>query len=135
MGRFSIRHKSGEYIVEKILARSGQPGFAETSWVTTKSPCPYGDFNLYTASQNVGQLAGERGIGECFPIDNQGDMVTICDPKNRKRKRKGICLHEENGIPGSEGCIVIVYHDEWLRVKDWLKSQARIRKTIPLEVM
>jgi hypothetical protein len=135
MGRFSIRHKEGEYLLENILARSGQDGFLKSSWLAVKSPIPYGSYNLYTLSENIACRAGERGIGEYFPIDNQGDRLTVCDPKNKKRKRKGLCLHEDDGQPGTEGRIMIIYHVDWLRVMNWLKNQSIDRVSIPLEVL
>lgn len=134
-GKFSIRHRDGDFVVEKLICRSGQPGHTHTSWTVARSPIPYGSFNLNTKPNNYGQLAGARGIGECFPVDNCGDRYTIYDPKNKRRKRTEICLHEENAIPGSLGCIVVVYHQDWLRVRDFLRGLSARLPVIPLEVL
>lgn len=134
-GKFSIRAKDGEYLFEKLFARSGQVGFLHTSWANGESPIPYGQFTLNTRPNNLGQSAGATGIGEAFPIDNQGDRNTIADPTNKRRKRAGICLHEENAIPGTRGCIAIVYHEDWLRVRDWLRNLSDRLDSIPLEVL
>lgn len=135
LGRFSIRDKKGNYIVEKLVARSGQVGHTGTSWTRGKSPIPFGRYNLNTMPNNKGQFAGVSGIGEFFPIDNMGDRLTIRDPENFRRKRLEIGLHEENGYAGSAGCIVIVYHSEWLRVRDFLRSLHPEHPVIPLEVL
>jgi hypothetical protein len=135
LGRFSIRKHTGEYVVEKLIARSGQHGYTKSSWNRGKSPIPYGRFNLHTTPNNRGQEAGAFGIGEFYPIDTQGDRLTIRDPENYRRKRMEIGLHEENGLPGSAGCIVIVYHSDWLLVREFLRSVADEHPTLPVEVL
>ena len=134
-GKFSIRARDGEYLFEKIFVRSGQVGFLHTSWTQGESPIPFGSYHLNTRPNNRGAIAGAKGIGEAFPIDNQGDRNTIIDPTNKRRKRGGICLHEENAIPGTRGCIAVVYHADWLRVKDWLHGISDRLVAIPLEVL
>lgn len=133
-GRFSIRAADGEYIIRRAAARSGQRGYTQTSWERGRSPVPFGVYNLYTDPNNEGQVAGKTGIGEFFPIDNQGDRRTIKEldvPEPRYRLEIG--LHEENGYPGSAGCIVIVNNMDWKLIRDWLKGLKL--ESIPLEVL
>ena len=135
LGKFSIRAADGTYIVEKLVARSGIPGYSKTDWIRGKSPVPWGEFNLSTVPNNIGQVAGKTGIGECFPVDNEGDRMTIRNPENKRQRRLEICVHEENAIPGSAGCIVIVFHSDWLRVRDFLRSIQEEHPVIPLKVL
>jgi hypothetical protein len=135
-GRFSILHSDGRYVIEKARVRSGQKGWTHSSWTRGKSPIPFGVFNLYTKPTNVGQVAGAKGVGEFFPVDNQGDRRTIRHPDYGNRyARFDIGLHEENALQGSAGCIVVVDHLEWIFIRDWLKSISIQLEWIPLEVL
>lgn len=134
LGRFSIRDRRGDYVVEKVYVRSGQVGHTRTDWARGKSPIPFGSYNLHTVPNNRGQVAGVSGIGEFFPIDNQGDRYTI-KGQHRGQKRLEIGLHEENSYAGSAGCIVVVYHSDWLRIRDFLRNISHEYPSIPLEVL
>lgn len=123
---------SGEKIFDRLHVRSGQTAWSDTSWVRGKSPCPPGLFNLNTSPNNRGQRAGRRGVGEFFPIDNQGDRYTI-KSKNGNLVRTEVGLHEENDWYGSEGCLVVVVSHEWIALSDYLRSLNV--DTIPLEVL
>lgn len=133
-GFFTIQDELGNKLVDRVPARSGQAGHTRTSWKIAKSPIPFGKFNLHLKPNNQGQKAGAKGIGEFYPIDNQGDRMTILSPAG-SRKRTEIGLHEENIFKGSSGCIVIVSHQDWLKVQKVL-GDLRVRfNTIPLEVL
>lgn len=121
-GLFSIRWEDGSYAFEKLQARSGQRGHTHTNWENGLSPIPYGNFFLNSPANNIGQRAGATGIGECFPIDNQGDRLTIVNPDNHGQRRQEICLHEENKFPGTRGCVAIVREKDWLAVRDFLHA-------------
>lgn len=109
-GLFSIRNRDGSYVVEKLHARSGQRGYTRTNWTTGKSPTPYGLHYLSLHSNNRGQKAGAKGIGECFPMSNREELIQkgIIISDNGRYRRTEVCLHEENSYPGSAGCTVIV---------------------------
>jgi hypothetical protein len=136
LGKFSIRHRSGDFLVTQAVTRSGQAGHTQTSWVRGKSPIPYGEYRLYLHPNNVGMKAGRTGIGEFYPISNQPDQATILNPLNKKQKRTEIGLHQENALPGSAGCIVVVFETDWLDIR---RKLAEIREQgydyIPLAVM
>jgi len=122
-GLLSVRDRDGHYLLEKAITRSGQASATLSSWRQGLSPCPYGDFNLWLVPNNPGQSAGATGVGEFYPIDNTGDRRTIRAPQNQRLVRREIGLHEENSLPGSRGCIVLVYHFDWLRWSDIAMSQ------------
>lgn len=106
-GLFTIQNSKGEKLFERLPTRSGQVAWTDTSWERGKSPIPYGSFKLWLDSYNKGTRAGARGIGEFFPISTEEDRHTIYSA-GRRRKRTAIGLHEENTIPGSAGCIVLL---------------------------
>jgi hypothetical protein len=117
--------------IVRVAARSGQAEHTRTDWHRGKSPIPYGDHLLFTASLKRGQWSDTDGIGEFFPISNDvGDRHTITGPAGQMRKHIG--LHPENQWPGSAGCIVIVRRDDWARITDKLHAlnQAFLRLTV-----
>lgn len=134
-GWFSIVAPDGTKLVNRVRARSGQKGYTNTSWTRSKSPIPFGEFNLYTTLNNKGLKAGKTGIGEAFPIDNRGDKFTIKQPGG-KLIREEIMLHQENMWDGSAGCIVIVRESDWLHVKA-VMEELRLRgiAKFPVEVL
>lgn len=134
-GWFTIQDRSGKKIVNRVRARSGQKGHTNTSWVRSKSPIPFGEFNLYTTLNNKGLKAGKTGIGEAYPIDNRGDKYTIKQPGG-KLIREEIMLHQENMWDGSAGCIVIVRESDWLHVKETMETLRKLGVTkFPVEVL
>ena len=114
MGVMSVVGSDGSKPFDRIPIRSGQRGFTgkNTLWVRGKSPCPPGVFNVWTDSNNKGQVAGLRGIGEAFPVDTEGDRWTI-KGSGPGQLREEIMIHEENSMAGSAGCIVVVSHAQW----------------------
>ena len=120
-GIFTIQDTDGYKYINRIQVRSGARGWTDTSWVVGKSPIPYGRFNLWTNPNREGQKAGSTGIGECFPIDSQGDKYTI---RNEARTliRTEIMLHQENDIPGTQGCIGVIKQNDWDFVSSYLRG-------------
>lgn len=111
---------------KRILARSGQRGYPNSSWVRGKSPIPYGKHKLSLESINQGALPGTKGVGEFFPIhtDKYQDSRQIVHPGNPDVFRQDIGLHGENSLPGSAGCIVIVDIEQFKTIAAYLKAYA-----------
>ena len=101
-----------------IKIRTGAPNQLESSeWLRGISGCPIGDFFLWNIKKYIQQYndldATEREIGRFYPISTYAhDHKTIWN-QNKSRKREEIGLHDENGIAGSAGCIVVVLNPLW----------------------
>lgn len=109
-GVFTIQDNQGNKLIDRVKARSGQKGHAHTSWTRGKSPIPFGMHSMSLVPYNRGQVAGRTGIGQFYPIGNDGGHYRIVEGK---RIRTAIGLHEENMWDGSAGCVVIVQHKDW----------------------
>ena len=134
-GEFTLQ-KDGVKIFDRLLARSGQEGYTDTSWRTGKSPIPFGVHNLYLDPYQDRQRAGAKGIGEFFPIANTSTSeIRALSYKTTGLVRKAIGLHEENMWKGSAGCIVIVSPDDWLTLSAKLKEIGKSQKSITIEVL
>lgn len=117
-------HGQARDIVRRVKARSGQAGHTKTSWTRGVSPIPFShevenEYRLYLTPQNVGQKAGQRGIGEFWAISTEPDKVTT-KRKGLKQVRLYLGLHPENGLPGSAGCIVVVFESDWRVISEYL---------------
>lgn len=122
-GALTVVGSDGSKPFNRVPARSGARGYTgkNTLWVRGKSPCPPGVYNLWTSANNRGKIAGLRGIGEAFPVDNKGDKFTILgDAPGQIREE--VMIHEENSIVGSAGCIVIVSHTQWLKFLEFMRT-------------
>lgn len=102
-------------LFDRLPARSGQRGHEGTSWIRGKSPIPFGEMRLWLSSLNRGQMAGERGIGEFFPISSGDNRRLIAwrelgegPAPGGTGERWDVGLHPENALPGSLGCIVLL---------------------------
>lgn len=140
-GVFTIQRSENGQVVEKpidrVRARSGGASYFNREWIRGKSPIPRGDFNLWLKPNNKGAKAGATGIGEFYPICNKGDRYTIietpCPAGQKPRIREEIGLHDENAIPGSAGCIVIVYESDFWRVSKLLQEIGKTQESILLK--
>lgn len=101
-----------------IKIRTGAANQLESSeWLRGISGIPIGDFWLWKTKkliQQYGDLdATEREIGRFYPISTYAhDHKTIWN-QDKSRKREEIGLHDENGIKGSAGCIVVIDNVLW----------------------
>ena len=132
-GVFTIQDNHERKLIERVHARSGQRGYEHTSWRRGKSPIPYGSHSMSLNPYNRGTFAGKIGIGEFYPIGNDGGHYRI---KEGRKQRTAIGLHEENQWDGSAGCVVIVNHDDWLNVLKVLSDiAAQGHKTMRFRVI
>jgi len=114
-GLFTVQDHDGGKLFNRLPARSGQPGFTNTSWIRGKSPIPYsGELNSNELKiwlkkpQQFEQWPKASGIGEFWAISNSDDMRTIRGI-SKDFIRQDIGLHPENMYKGSAGCIVLVH--------------------------
>lgn len=98
---------SVETIFEQLPARSGQRGFTETDWVVSKSPIPFGRHWLTCAPV---PLWMEPVGTPFFMISSKKGTGIINGPDGKKRTAVG--LHLENNLPGSAGCVVLLWDTE-----------------------
>lgn len=120
-GVFTLQDNKGHKLIDRVQARSGQKGYTGGSWVRGKSPIPYGTHRMSLSPYSRGVAAGKTGIGQFYPIGNDGGFYRI---KEGLKQRTAIGLHEENQWEGSAGCVVIVKHSDWLRVMSVLDQIA-----------
>lgn len=123
-GVLTLQDHLGNKIIDRIHVRSGAEGYQNQEWVRQKSPIPYGVFWLTLESNNKGQKAGEKGIGEAYPISSNGDGIHIWGEK-REELRTEIMLHEENKRRGSAGCVVVVNPNDWANIQKELAAIAK----------
>lgn len=128
---FSIRSSDGRYLFEKMLANTGQAGYAMTDWDRSKSPTPIGTWRLWLDPVSPGQDEGETGIGEAFPVSSGDNRSVIIDPVNPERIRSLIRVHQENKFLGSIGCAAIVDEPANRQAEYWAMSEflKQLRKT------
>lgn len=127
-------------LFDRLPARSGQNGHANTDWVRGKSPIPFGKHELSLNSVSKREWAGATGVGEFFPISSPGFFRKIEDPKNKYNFRLDIGLHPENNFKGSAGCIVLLVDTperkaEVEKLFAFLRDFYDVQQTIPLEVV
>lgn len=133
-GVLTLQDGEGNKIIDRIHVRSGVEGYQGTDWVRGHSPIPYGIYWLTLESNNKGVKAGEKGIGEAFPISSNGDGMRI-EGNKAGQLRTEIMLHEENKRRGSAGCIVVVNKNDWANIMRELEAiKKEGHKHIRLEV-
>lgn len=144
-GVLTIQKSENGQVVEKpinqILTRSGHPDFFNREWVRAKSPCPRGLFRLWLTPTNKGIAAGQTGIGEFYPMSSDDSRFNIneneCGPMPvgaTIRRRSQIGLHEENKWRGSAGCLVVVKHTDWIKIRDLLRELGKTQPSIDILV-
>jgi hypothetical protein len=129
-------------IFDRIAVRSGQNGYTNTSWTEGKSPTPFNTkqepWYIWTEGQNVGTLPSKAiPTGEAYPISSDTKQkTTIYNPDNRNETRTYCEMHQENAIPGTEGCTAIVDPAIAQEVWAYFKLLAKIGiKYIPYYVL
>lgn len=87
-------------VFDRLPCNSGQRGFTNSDWVTSKSPTPIGRHILKT---KVGKLVSAEPYNTPFyTISSQPGGTRIVGPGNSYRDLIG--LHLDNNLPGSAGC-------------------------------
>lgn len=95
-------------------------------WVTAQSPIPPGDIYHLDLRWTKSELTGINGrFYHILP-----DPIYRADGK---AQRSEIGLHQDNGVPGTAGCIGVVGQD-WRRLKTELDRLARSNRYLRLEV-
>jgi hypothetical protein len=110
-----LNTKTGQKLVDKLPARSGQNGYTQTNWVPAKSPIPLWQpqvtyyLHLNFIADPLGQVfpLSPGGIGLFFPISTHPHNPQLIEQGANRRWHVG--LHPENAYPGSAGCIVLLW--------------------------
>jgi hypothetical protein len=101
-----------------IKIRTGAANQLENSeWLRGISGIPIGDFWLWNKKGYIQQPndldATEKEIGRFYPLSTYAhDHRTIWN-QDKSKKREEIGLHDENGIKGSAGCVVVILNPLW----------------------
>lgn len=127
--------------IDRVRVRSGGASYYNKEWIRGHSPIPRGEFKLWLAPNNKAQHAGAKGVGEFYPISTDNSRYWIHENElgpmpvgQEPRQRAEIGLHDENLIPGSAGCIVVINEDEFWQISRLLQKIGEDRAYLPLKV-
>ncbi len=136
--RFTMRlpkHKAGT-IIDGVITLRGQMYKATSGcvggqvygsyWVTAQSPIPPGSGYKIDLRWNYSDLTGIAGRFYHILPD------PIIEPETHARRTE-IGLHQDNGVPGTSGCIGVVGRD-WGRLCNVLDEMAKFNRYAKLEV-
>ncbi len=143
-GLLTVMHNDGRSFFKQMQARTGQSAGYKTSWQTGISGTPVGTHLLHIQPKSpfveqIGQDAGQTGIGEFFRISSTHHNIMFIDDPHSNRRRKAVGLHQENKWAGSRGCVVVVVDTpeqmaEWRALSAFLLELGETYDYMPIEV-
>ncbi len=129
-------------MIKKWTARSGQPGYQDTYWITGKSPVPPSNAIIGRYEMKKGYVPGDTvAMGRRFyhivTVDEKGRVCETIRQKNGNGERSEVGGHHDGRTLGTAGCIGIDpgCSNDYCNTLDGIFDQEPEGYRIPLEVI